>query len=69
MKEIKTNKTYTVELTEAEVELIKGFTQNCGPDEYQETRDLCLGLFVGMSRLQGMDMTDDGKLRPQIKGM
>ena len=55
--------TYTVELTEAEVKLIRDLTQNCSPATNSIKADLYLELFVGMSRILGYDMADDGAIK------
>ena len=55
--------TYTVELTKAEVKLIRGLTQNYDPQMDSTEADLYKGLFVGMSRILGYDMADDGTLK------
>ena len=55
--------TYTVELTKAEVELIRDLTQNCDPQNAAERAELYKELFVGMSRILGYDMADDGTIK------
>ena len=55
--------TYTVELTEAEVKLIRGLTQNCDPQTDSTQANLYKELFVGMSRILGYDMADDGTIK------
>lgn len=62
MKHIKTNQKFLVELTTDEVRIIRDFTQNCRPDESNELKQTYLQLFVGMSRLLGYDMKDDGSV-------
>jgi len=67
MEYIKVEKTFTVNLVEAEVELIASLTQNCNPEESQEIKDTYLNLFVGMSRLLGKNIDDNGVWLPSIK--
>ncbi len=55
--------TYTVELTKAEVKLIRDLTQNCDPQTDHTQADLYLELFVGMSRILGYDIADDGTIK------
>lgn len=62
MTHIKTNKKFLVELTSDEVRTIQGLVQNCNPEESEELKKLYLELFVGMSRLLGYDMKDDGTM-------
>ncbi len=68
MKSINQSKTFTVELTEAEVELIHELTQNCDPINRQTLKDTYLHLFVGMGRLLGKNLDSDGTWAPQSKG-
>jgi len=51
-------KTFTVELSKEEVQLIKDLTQNCNTNAKE--RKISLALFVGTSRLLGYNMRDDG---------
>ena len=55
--------TYTVELTKAEVKLIRDLTQNYDPQIDSAEADLYKELFVGMSRILGYDMADDGTIK------
>ena len=55
--------TYTVELTKAEVKLIRGLTQNYDPKIDNAEAELYKELFVGMSRILGYDMADDGTIK------
>ena len=55
--------TYTVELTKAEVKLIRDLTQNCSPATNSIKAGLYKELFVGMSRILGYDMADDGTIK------
>ena len=66
MKEINQSKTFTVELTELEVELIHDLTQN-HPDPNGPVGKVYLGLFVGMGRLLGKNLEDNGSWAPQPK--
>lgn len=52
--------TFKVELTRQEVEYIREITQN---PMNTEDQDVCLGLFVGASRLLGYDMDDLGMIK------
>lgn len=64
MKHIKPEvTTYTVELTKAEVKLIRDLTQNCDPQTDSTQANLYKELFVGMSRILGYDMADDGTIK------
>ena len=57
--------TFTVELTKDQVKYIRGLTQNSlvsPEDENGIERDLRLSLFVGASRILGIDMNDDGSI-------
>lgn len=57
---------FTVELTRAEVEMIRGLTQNYTSgrpyEESEKERTTRLGLFVGAMRLLGYDIKADGTL-------
>ena len=55
--------TYTVELTKAEVKLIRDLTQNYDPQIDSTQAGLYKELFVGMSRILGYDMADDGTIK------
>lgn len=52
--------TFTVELTKDEVHAIQGAMQNPPPHLSTEERSIALNLFVGMSKLLGISMNDDG---------
>jgi len=68
MKEIKQNKTFTIELTKDEVKYIQGLTQNSINElENNDEASQRLIIFVGMSRLLGMSMDDNGMLLPSIR--
>ena len=68
MKELNQSKTFTLELTEAEVEAIHSATQNHpNPDSY--SGKVYLGLFVGMGRLLGKKLEDDGSWIPSSKDL
>ncbi len=67
MKELKTPKTtFDVELTLEEVEYINGWTQNYGGEHPSEepidAKRIRLALFVGTSRLLGVNINDDGTI-------
>lgn len=51
---------FKVELTRQEVEYIREITQN--PMNIED-QDVCLGLFVGASRLLGYDIDDLGRIK------
>ena len=56
---------FTVELTKEQVKYIKEFTQNSlvsPEEENKEEREIRLSLFVGASRILGVDMNDDGTI-------
>ena len=55
--------TYTVELTKAEVKFIRDLTQNYHPETDSVQAALFKELFVGMSRILGYDMADDGAIK------
>jgi len=61
MKELNQSKTFTVELTEAEVEAIHSVTQN-HPNPDSTAGKVYLGLFVGMGRLLNINLDDDGSI-------
>ena len=67
MKPVQTPQdTFTVELTRAEVEMIKGLTQNYrgeNPDlESTVEKKVRTNLFVGSMRLLGYNIKDDGTM-------
>jgi len=68
MKELTKSKTFTVELTEEEVEAIHSVTQN-HPNPESQAGQVFLNLFVGMGRLLGKQLKDDGSFISQVKDM
>jgi hypothetical protein len=59
--------TFQVEISQHELEYIRGMCQNPLGDEYPEDKDIRLNLFVGASRILGYDMNDDGSINRSTK--
>ena len=54
--------TFTVELTKDEVRTIQAAMQNPSPNLSTEESSIAIHLFVGMSKLLGISMNDDGTI-------
>lgn len=53
---------YHVSLSKAELEFIRGFSQNPHPDSSDEDKEILLSLWVGSNRALGIDVDDAGTI-------